>query len=305
MEPLISVIVPAYQSQATIHGCLTHLLAQDGVGFEVIVVDSSPTATAKGVITTHFPQIHYIYSPHHLLPHAARNLGATQASGRLLVFTDPDAYAEPDWLRRLVAAHQQTGAIIAGGVRCYGSRWFDHGVHVTKYAPWLPSGALRPIPIAPTVNVLYPAEIFFANGGFRGDLILGDTELSWRMARCGQPIWFEPQASVAHHHLAHWRDFVRERFERGGASGRLQANEAGWKIWRLWLWVVFSLIPLRLLSHMAQTLRHTLRAGQGRMFLATLPVVLIGRWAWVVGEAWGCLGELRRAKPRLKHSVDA
>lgn len=287
MTPHISVIIPAYQSHATALQALSRIAIQTEVSFEIIVVDSSPDDQLGRQIRLHLPEVRYFHSSRRLLPHAARNLGALHARGKLLVFTDPDAYPERDWLAQLLRAHEATGAIIAGAVACYGQRWFDHGVHLTKYDSWLPDGNARQVAVAPTVNALYPADLFANVGGFAGDLMLGDTELSWRMLKQGQRIWFEPSAIVEHHHLADWGDFLAERYSRGRLTGELWAELSGWSRPRLLLWIIFSLLLLRAGS---QVLQSGLNAAQTRrlpIFLATLPVISAGRVAWVLGEAHG------------------
>lgn len=287
MTPHISVIIPAYHSHATALQALSKIAAQTEVSFEIIVVDSSPDDQLGRKIRLHVPEVRYFHSSRRLLPHAARNLGALHARGKVLVFTDPDAYPHHDWLARLLRAHEATGAIIAGAVACYGQRWFDHGVHLTKYGSWLPGGNVRRVTVAPTVNVLYPADLFADVGGFNGDLMLGDTELSWRMLELGHPMWFEPGAIVEHHHLANWSGFLAERYSRGRLTGELWAELSGWSRPRLLLWIIFSLLLLRAGS---QVLRSGLNAARTRhlpTFLATLPVICAGRVAWVLGEAHG------------------
>lgn len=46
---------------------------------------------------------------------ASRNAGAQQATGDIVVVTDDDGVAEPDWIEQLVAVYEETDAIAAGG----------------------------------------------------------------------------------------------------------------------------------------------------------------------------------------------
>jgi GT2 family glycosyltransferase len=262
------------------------------VCYEIILIDSSPADRVGPLLSERFPQVRYLHSEARLLPHAARNLGVTVARGDLLVFTDPDAYPRPGWLLNLLAAYRATGHIIVGAVACYGSGWFDQGVHFTKYDKWLPGGCPRPIDDAPTVNVLYPRDIFVESGGFQGAKMLGDTDLSWRMRRLGAVLWFAPDAVVEHHHLAHWSDFLRERFDRGRQAGELRADAYHWSRLRLSLWFLSSALLLRMISQLISSARRSLRSGALGMFLLTLPVIMAGRAAWVLGEAqgyWECI----------------
>ncbi|HSL82774.1 MAG TPA: glycosyltransferase family A protein, partial [Thermoanaerobaculia bacterium] len=120
----VSVVIPAYLSHATIAGCLAALRLQDYRSFEVVVVDSSPDErTAREVRA--FPEVRLVRSPLRLLPHAARNAGVAESRGELLVFTDPDVYARPEWLRDLVAAYGAAGQPVVGSISCHGRRRLD------------------------------------------------------------------------------------------------------------------------------------------------------------------------------------
>src|SRR4051794_34604169 len=97
-----SVIIPSYESHETIAATLKSLRGQVFSDFEIIVIDSrSNNAVAK--ITADFREVRYHRSEERLLPHEARNLGVKLARSDILVFTDPDVVAAPDWLENLLA----------------------------------------------------------------------------------------------------------------------------------------------------------------------------------------------------------
>jgi GT2 family glycosyltransferase len=162
-------------------------------------------------------------------------------------------------------------------------------VHFTKYDRWLPSGRPRPIDVAPTVNALYNRDIFLCSGGFQGSLMLGDTDLSWRVRRQGAVLWFAPDAVVEHHHLVDWGGFLSERYDRGRQQGQLRASAHRWGRIRLWLWFLSSILMLRVLSQLLSGAGTAARSGAIWPFLATLPVIVAGRAAWVLGESRGYL----------------
>ena len=97
--PRVSVIVPVYQSEATLERCLDALDAQTLRDFEAIFVDSSP-GEASGLLLQRRaePWLRVERSTKRLWMHAARNLGARLARSDVLVFTDPDCVPEPAWL---------------------------------------------------------------------------------------------------------------------------------------------------------------------------------------------------------------
>jgi len=84
---MISVIIPAYNAEATIERCIKSVLAQDYADFEVIVVDDGSTDDTFR-ICMRFPivTIRTFYKG----VSAARNRGIEEARGEYIVFLDAD-----------------------------------------------------------------------------------------------------------------------------------------------------------------------------------------------------------------------
>ncbi|NJN44161.1 MAG: glycosyltransferase family 2 protein [Anaerolineae bacterium] len=101
-QPKVSIIIPAYFSGKTIEASLQSFCHQDYENYEVIVVDSSHEGITEELVRKKFPQVRIHHPSGRLLPHAARNVGVTYAKGELFIFTDPDIYAPPNWIRLLV-----------------------------------------------------------------------------------------------------------------------------------------------------------------------------------------------------------
>lgn len=291
--PLVSVVIPAWGSQSTIAGCLKALAGQSFQDFETIVIDSSPGDEAERIVREGFPEVRFERSPRRLLPHAARNRGAELARGGLLVFTDPDCYARPDWLERLVAAHRRTGGAVVGALACHGRRWRDQGLHLCKFSKWLPAGNLRPVDMSPTANMLISREDFAAAGGFPGEQMLGDVVLSWMLRDRGRTLWLAPDAVVAHHHTQSFGDFLTERLTRGRMYGELRSARLRDRPGVLLLYLVTAILPIRLPRILGLVAGHAVRARQGRLFIATLPIVTAGHAAALAGEAAAYLRGVR------------
>ena len=96
--PSVSIIIPAYRSEATVAATLESLRRQTWRDFEVVLVDSSPGDETERIVTRQYPEVNYRHAGRRLLPHAARNEGVARSRGSVLIFTDPDIRAEPDWV---------------------------------------------------------------------------------------------------------------------------------------------------------------------------------------------------------------
>jgi len=288
----VSVIVPAYESAQTIAGCLEALAHQTFQDFETIVVDSSPDSATADLVAARFPWVRLERSPRRLLPHAARNHGVAMARGEILVFSDPDVYAHPDWLERLVKTHRETGSVVVGAIACHGRRWRDQGIHLCKFSKWLPGGPPRTVDMGPTANLLLTRADFLAAGGFPSEEMLGDVSLSWSLRENGQTLRFAPDAVVEHHHLQTVRSFLGERYTRGVMYGALRARRPDWGRGTVAVYLLASLLPVRLPRILALVAGQSARAGQAGRFAATLPLIALGHAASLAGEAVAYLRRL-------------
>ncbi|MGE3928881.1 MAG: glycosyltransferase family 2 protein [Hyphomonadaceae bacterium] len=120
--PLVSVCACTYK-RAHIADTLRSVLAQQGVSvpFEIVIVDDDPERSAESMINTLAAEtgapIRYVFSGARNVS-AARNAALAAARGEWVAFIDDDELAEPDWLARLLAVQQDSGAdIVKGYVR--------------------------------------------------------------------------------------------------------------------------------------------------------------------------------------------
>lgn len=298
-RPALSVIIPAYDSHGTLAGCLEALRRQTFQDFETVVVDSGPDGTAEGMVPARFPWVRYVRVRHRLYPHAARNHGVEVSRGDLLVFTDPDIYAHPEWLERLLEAHRATGEVIVGALACHGGRWVDQGIHLCKFSKWLPGGPPRPVDMSPTANMLLSRRQFEDAGGLPGTDMLGDVTLSRSLHQNGRRLWFEPRAVVEHHHLQSVKDYLRERYTRGKMYGDLRVGWLAGRRGASLKYLAVTVLPVRLARILGLVALHAWRAGQTSRYAATLPLVAVGHGASLAGEA---IAYARRLVPAMIRS---
>jgi glycosyltransferase involved in cell wall biosynthesis len=281
--PLVSVVVPAYHSDATIESFLEGLRHQTFADFETIIVNSSPEARTAKLVGECFPAARFEQSAQRLLPHAARNRGVDLARGRLIVFTDPDCVSSPGWLGALVEASRHGHGVVVGAMDLVGRSAFERAVHLCKFASWLPGGRAGPRAIAPTANALYTREVWEAVGPFRGDSFSSDTLHSWHAAARGFPPWFEPTAVVAHRHGGNMRSFLRERQARGEDFARLRMAEE--RRSRAWAALHLLALPAIPFIELARVGRRAMSSGWTLAFARTAPLQLAANAAWALGEA--------------------
>jgi len=283
--PEVSIIMGVYESEQSVARSLSALYAQTFTDFEILMMDSSKSDGVEEIVRTEFPDVIFRRSPIRLSSEAARNQIAPMAQGNIFVFTDPDIYPNPTWLETLVSTYYSKGCVLAGAIDCYGDRWLDVAMHICNFDIWLSGGVLREMPIGATSNMLCPRDIFEEIGGFPDVPVSGDTVFCWDLTQRGYDLLFVPEATVYHHHLSTWRDFLKEQFFRGIVQASLRPEWFGWNRNRIILQLVVSILPIRLLKLTARAAANARRAQLFREFVLSLPVIVSGQSAWLLGAS--------------------
>jgi glycosyltransferase involved in cell wall biosynthesis len=125
-DPLISVVVPAYDVAAYLPACLDSLLAQTHDHLEVIVVDDGST-DASGAIADEYaardPRVRVVHTANRGLG-AARNEGLRHVTGDYLAFADSDDLVPPTAYAAMVRQLRRAGGDFVTGniVQLHGDR---------------------------------------------------------------------------------------------------------------------------------------------------------------------------------------
>lgn len=216
--PPISVIVPAYNAAGVLDRCLGSLAEQtlDPALYETIVVDDgSQDDTAAIAREWNITLI----SQKNAGPAAARNRGATAASGSILVFTDADCELAPTFLERLTKPFEHNEVVAAQGR--YETRQrectavFCQVEIEERYELYAQCDSITMIG---TYAAAYRRDIFDRVGGFdpRFPIASGeDFELSKKVAGLGHQMVFVSDAVCYHQHPHTLHDYFKQKFQRG------------------------------------------------------------------------------------------
>jgi GT2 family glycosyltransferase len=211
--PAVSIVVVVYESGPTLSECLAAIRAQSFSDYELILVDNASSDRTAQAAKAADPRIRLIENPQNLGFAAAVNQGARAATGAWLALLNPDAFADPDWLAKLIAA---AGANPA--VRCFTSRQLmadDPSVldglgDVMSLAGYPFRGGYThkdPGAIAPGWvfsacggAMMVARDLFLGVGGFDERLFCycEDVDLGYRLRLIGEPTLLVPDAVVRH-----------------------------------------------------------------------------------------------------------
>ena len=270
---LVSVVVPAHNAENTIELCLKALFNQSlpREEYEVIVVDDGSTDGTAEVVRK-FPEAR-LFRQERQGPAAARNLGAYQARGEIILFTDADCQPTSEWAERL-AAPLREGAGVVGAKGTYLTRQQEliaRFVQLEYEEKYERMAGEKYVDFIDTYSAAYRREVFLQAGGFDTRFptaSVEDQEFSFRLAAQGYKMVFVPEARVYHRHASSLKDYLRRKFRIGY-----------WKV------MVHRRHPKKILrdSHTPQTLKFQIILAFGLVFsfLASLlwPSLLWGALA--------------------------
>jgi glycosyltransferase involved in cell wall biosynthesis len=114
-EPLVTVVIPAYNASATIDETLASVRAQTHRNLEIVVVDDGSRDATTDLVLNQAkvdPRIRLIRQANAGVA-AARNRGIAEASAELIAPVDADDLWRPDKIARQVSALDEGGARVA------------------------------------------------------------------------------------------------------------------------------------------------------------------------------------------------
>ena len=191
----VSVIIPC-EGRACLAECLKSIEECGGVegGYEVLVAGRMPAGMAAG------GNVRLLESAEEM-PGALRNLGAREARGEVLLFTDSDCTVDRGWLARAAVSCNERTPLVLGGIRFPRGSLRDTGVNLALYSMvHVSQGRGRAEGWRCGANNLaVRREIFRALGGFSPVLPHGEAEDFLERAEVAScPIWFDPRFAVSH-----------------------------------------------------------------------------------------------------------
>lgn len=108
MNPKISVIVPVYNAEKTLHKCIDSILGQSYKDWELLLIDDGST-DASATICDEYAQLDNrirVFHKQNGGVSSARNIGLDNAEGEWITFVDSDDYIVDAVLENILSFHE-------------------------------------------------------------------------------------------------------------------------------------------------------------------------------------------------------
>lgn len=213
-QPELSVVVPARNVADVIGEQLEALAAQIGAPpFEVVIADNGSTDALAEVVSGFQGRLDVQIVDASAEPGAAyaRNRGAREASGRVLLFCDADDLVNRIWVREMAAGVASRDRCLAAGALLHegfnspavlaaygiGADQIDPESSAGRY-PVAASGFAGYLPTAPGGCFGVPRTDYLAVGGMDSSYPGGseETDFTWRFLEAGGQIVRVPAATM-------------------------------------------------------------------------------------------------------------
>jgi glycosyltransferase involved in cell wall biosynthesis len=247
-EVVISVVVCTYNRCDCILDALNSLLRQtlSYSLFETLLVNNNSTDTTEELcrdfaLNAYNFNYHYFVEKQQGLSYA-RNRGITEAAGKIIVFVDDDAIAEPDYLEKLLVFFDHTPDAAACGGRIYPRFESKRPRWMSRFLIPLTSSinlgdkvklfSARQFPIG--ANMAVRKKMFDRYGVFNPDLGrkgnsmdgAEEKDLFYRMIAAKEKIYYVPDV-IVHHYVPDKRltfDFFKRQAVGIGKSERIRSQ---------------------------------------------------------------------------------
>ena len=258
LSPSVSVIVLGWGGESYVARCLAALSAQTHPNVEIILVDNASPDSTAAIVERYFPDVKLVRMGRNLGVAGGNNAGFRAASGEILILTNVDTEARPDWVALLVRTFAQDPSIgIASSKLVYpeGRIQYAGGVvdpkqgfarHIGVGKPNDPETGVRDIDFATGASLAIRRSVLDAIGledEAYFPIDYEDSDLSYRARLAGWRVVYIPESVSTHYESSTVRPlaphrvlssqvgrlrFVSKFWSESDLTGRFLVEEVRW-----------------------------------------------------------------------------
>jgi GT2 family glycosyltransferase len=213
---VISIIIPTFNGGTRIAQCLDALVKQiEDADAEILVINDGSRDNTMQVVGR-YPGVR-LCTQSNAGPAAARNRGALEARGTVILFTDDDCVPSPGWLAAMAEPFKDP--IVAGVKGVYRTRQKQlvaRFVQIEYEDKYRLMSDLPQIDFIDTYSAGFRRDRFLEVAGYDTRFPVAcaeDVDLSYRMSARGWTMKFIPAAVVYHTHPFTLRSYLKKKYK--------------------------------------------------------------------------------------------
>ena len=172
----VTILIPAYNAESTIHIALDSLLAQTWHNIEIVVIDDCSTDSTKEVvagIAQQDPRVKLISKDVNEGSYPSRNRGLREATGDYIMVHDSDDWSHPQKIELQVKKLAESTSAVA-----VMSHWVRVEEYLEAVGSWLPKGTLFDLNFS---SLMVKRDVMERLGGWDEARVSGDAEFRTRL----------------------------------------------------------------------------------------------------------------------------
>lgn len=295
---IISIIIPCFNGEKYIKGCLDSILKSKFSNYEVIVVDDVSTDNSRKILKEYqkFKKIQLFFLKKKTGPAKAKNLAVKNSSGKYLLFLDMDTEIARDSLTEIVTKFKQDKQMGALQAKLMDGKsqkieTVGHFLSIVGFPYEIGTGEKEKkyhqeqlIFGARNAAMAIRRDLFWKIGAYEEDYFTygEETDLSWRVWLAGYKICYLPSAKVYHFQKSSLTKETKYRLFYEGAK-----NNTHYLLKNAPLNLVIPMLPLHILAWIFLSVKLIF---QRRLFLAV----------WIYRGLWWNLKNIRKTLRKRK-----
>ncbi len=215
--PLVSIVIPTFNSSSFIDGCLSTVFETDYPNYEVIIIDDCSSDGTLKIIKERYGKsknLRIFKNNKRRLAAASRNKGFRAAKGEFIALLDHDVEVHPDWIKEMVRKimTEETMGAVQSKIHDINRKDLLQcvGVKIIPQLGWVvvlghgkkDRGEFDNLDgvVGAATGIMYRRSVFKKIGGFDEKLGINidDLDLNWRMWVAGFKTAIAPKAITYH-----------------------------------------------------------------------------------------------------------
>lgn len=220
-EPMVSILVPCFNEEATLRNCVESLIAQEYPKFEILLINDGSTDSTQAVakrLERKYKNAVQLLEKQNGGKASALNHGIDHSSGEIIVCIDADSIFLRDTLSRLVAAFDSKDVGGVGGnvkvanrgrlIAKQQSLEYICGLNLQRRA----FAQIECMQVMSGAIGAFRRDALRQIGGYSSDTLVEDMDVTVSLIRAGFRVKYEPRAIAYTEVPESLKDFLVQRY---------------------------------------------------------------------------------------------